>query len=103
MPADRSRTAIRARLAAAGVVVRGLSLDEAAAYVGLSRHTFEKEVAAGRFPPALSLGTCDRHIWDRRALDAALDRLAGLPSAGHDEPEANYGAIMRCIQGAGDG
>ena len=103
MPSSRGRSAIRARLAAAGVVVRGLSLDEAATYVGLSRHTFEKEVTAGRFPPPLSLGVSDRQIWDRRALDAAIDKLAGLATTGHDEADATRDAIMQRIQRGANG
>ena len=43
-----TKPAARARLAAAGITPRGLSLDEAAAYVSLAPATFLREVAAGR-------------------------------------------------------
>ncbi len=55
---------------------RGLSLDEAAHYWGLSPNSFKVEVKAGRAPKPLHFGR--RRIWDKRALDQALDRLSKL-------------------------
>ena len=74
-----TKQAARERLAAIGIAPRGLELDLAAAYVGLSAPSFLAQVEAGRMPAPTSLGR--RRVWDRRALDRAMDRLSGLPSA----------------------
>lgn len=57
---------------------------QAAEYCELAPATFSNWVAAGRLPPPLP-GT---RRWDRRALDAAIDKLSGLaPSiAPFDDP-----------------
>ena len=68
------------RLAAIGIKVRGLSLEEAAAYVGLSPGAFLKCVAAGLYPGAVQQSS-ERKIWDRVALDRALDTLSGIDGA----------------------
>ena len=58
----------------------------AAAYVGVGRETFESEVERGIWPAAIERdGTGEKRkirMWDRRELDAAVDRLAaaGKPS-----------------------
>ena len=55
----------------------GLSRCEAAAYVGVSPVAFDALVASGLLPPPLPLGI-RRRIWNVRALDLALDKLAGI-------------------------
>lgn len=87
----RSKYVIREKLAAAGIPSRGLSTGEAAAYVGLSERSFLAEVQAGRYPNALPLKT-DRLVWDRRALDIALDKLSGLITSplGIAGPDVGY-------------
>ena len=55
----------------------GLSRCEAAAYVGVSPVAFDALVASGLMPPPLPLGI-RRKIWNIRALDLALDKLAGI-------------------------
>lgn len=55
---------------------RGLRLDAAAEYVGLSRNTFLREVGAGRAPKGHQI-TTGRLVWLREELDAYLDRIAG--------------------------
>jgi hypothetical protein len=50
---------------------------EAAAYYGLSASTFSGWVAAGRLPGPLP-GT---RRWDRKAIDASLDKLSGIVAA----------------------
>jgi hypothetical protein len=55
----------------------GLSRCEAAAYVGVSPVAFDALVASGLMPPPLPLGI-RRKIWNVRALDLALDKLAGI-------------------------
>ena len=65
-----------------------MSLEASAFYVSSSEGSFEKMVAEGIMPPPLNLGI-RRRLWDRRALDAALDRLSGVgPSASADEQHA---------------
>lgn len=68
---------------------RGLSEDQAAEYVGMSAPTFLRAVVAGVFPSAISLksASIDRRLWDRAALDRALDRLSGFeqPFEGDDD------------------
>ena len=63
---------------------RWLSVDAAAAYVGLSQRTFEAEVAFGTFPQPFKLGRTRRRLWDVRALDATMDRASGLSNASDD-------------------
>jgi hypothetical protein len=80
-----------------GMAPRILELDLAAAYVGLSAAAFLNAVRDGRYPAALPDGK--RRHWDRKALDAAVDRRSGLtansgPSAGEDDE------IMRAINAA---
>ncbi len=55
-----------------GITPRGLSLAEAAAYVGLSPRLFRREVNSGTLPPPLPFAG-RRRVWDRGALDRALE------------------------------
>lgn len=55
----------------------GLSRCEAAAYIGVSPVAFDALVASGLMPPPLPLGI-RRKVWNVRALDLALDKLAGI-------------------------
>lgn len=58
---------------------RFLSREDAAAYVGVSPNTFDTEVKAGLWPPAMRRGAKLRAVtWDRHALDAMADRHSGL-------------------------
>lgn len=81
-----TKPAARARLAAAGITPRGLSLDDAAAYVSLAPATFLREVAAGTWPRPLPLKGSRRQVWDRDAIDRALDRASGI-GAGHESAD----------------
>ena len=58
---------------AANLPPRGLSREEAAAYVGVGPTKFDEMVADGRMPKALHVD--GRRIWDRRALDQSFDAL----------------------------
>jgi hypothetical protein len=53
---------------------RLLSRAEAAAYCGFRPSAFSAHVAAGRLPAALPA----LRKWDRKVLDAHLDRMSGL-------------------------
>lgn len=55
---------------------RGLSRSEAAEYVGLSVGSFDAQVNIGNLPQPIAFGK--RLVWDRAALDHALDILSGL-------------------------
>jgi predicted DNA-binding transcriptional regulator AlpA len=52
---------------------RLLSRDQAAAYLGISPTQLDAEVRAGTFPPPFRLARTRRTLWDRAALDRALD------------------------------
>lgn len=52
---------------------RGLSREEAAAYVGIGTTMFDEMVKAGTMPPPYRIG--NRTIWDIRDLDSAIDNL----------------------------
>ena len=57
---------------------RGLTCAEAAAYLGIGATLFKRLVFQGKLPPPLKLE--GRRVWDRRALDDAVDRLQGRTS-----------------------
>ena len=51
---------------------RGLSAEQAAVYVGVSRNKFIAEVEEGLWPDGERRG--GRRIWDRERIDEAWDR-----------------------------
>jgi predicted DNA-binding transcriptional regulator AlpA len=53
---------------------RGLSREQAAAYVGVSPSLFDMLIKDGRMPAPKRINS--RVIWDRLKLDAAFDALA---------------------------
>ena len=58
----------------ANFLPRGLSREEAARYVSCSLPAFSDWVRRGILP-----GPIPRtHVWDRKAIDEALDRASGL-------------------------
>jgi predicted DNA-binding transcriptional regulator AlpA len=59
---------------------RLLNKKEAAAYCGVSTGTFGKWVKAGIMPSQVSI----TRMWDRRAIDAALDALSNLTNVGKE-------------------
>ena len=54
---------------------RGLSREEAAAYIGISVGKFDQMIKDGRMPKPIRID--GRKVWDRRALDNAFDVLNG--------------------------
>lgn len=52
---------------------RGLSREQAAAYVGVSASLFDEMVGDGRMPGPLSVNR--RRIWDRHKIDEAFAAL----------------------------
>lgn len=56
-----------------GLAPRGLSREQAAAYVGVSPNFFDGMVKDGRMPKPKHVGM--RNIWDRARLDTAFERL----------------------------
>ncbi|WP_316190546.1 hypothetical protein [Bradyrhizobium sp. SZCCHNS2096] len=52
---------------------RGLSREQAAAYIGVSPSTFDKLVTEGAMPSPKRLR--GRLVWDRKRLDACFDAL----------------------------
>jgi predicted DNA-binding transcriptional regulator AlpA len=65
----------------AGFAPRLLTREQAAAYCGLSTRGFSEWVKAGKMPSPIP-GTAR---WDRRAIDAVLDKASGLETAGEQE------------------
>lgn len=55
---------------------RGLSVNEAARYWGISRNTFLKLVRLGVAPLPLHLPETNRVLYDRYQLDAAIEARA---------------------------
>lgn len=60
---------------------RWLNAAEAAAYTGVGLSDFLQEVAAGTWPEPVRRTASAGDLWDRKALDAASDRLSGLDPA----------------------
>lgn len=78
---DSALPRLSARLARLppGLTPRYLSRAEAAAFVGVSVETFDREVALGWWPPPRRRGEKTRRLtWDIRALEIAADRAAGI-------------------------
>ena len=72
---------IAARLALeedVGMSPRLFSAEDIAAYVGVSRNTFLRQVDVGTFPPALRIGK--RLLWDIRAIDQRIDAMGRVCS-----------------------
>lgn len=61
---------------------RGLTRKEAAEYCGLPPTTFDRRVEEGLLPGPMFPGRC--RVWDRVALDRAMNALSGIP-----EPSSN--------------
>jgi hypothetical protein len=85
MSGNRTKIVATAKLFEIGLAPRLLDLETAAAYVGLSATTFERAVGDGVYPQALRDGR--RRHWDRRSLDAAVDRRSGLPASSQESPD----------------
>jgi excisionase family DNA binding protein len=52
---------------------RGLTTRQAAVYWGVSYNTFRKLVRDGLVPPPMAMPELGRNLFDRLALDAAMD------------------------------
>lgn len=55
------------------IVKRGLSREDAAAYIGISASKFDALVTDGRMPQPKTIDA--RRVWDIRQLDVAFDAL----------------------------
>jgi hypothetical protein len=66
-----------------GVLPRGLSRVQAAAYIGISPVTFDGMIKSGVMPKPKIIGA--RRVWDRHKLDAAFDELPGDEDTGHHD------------------
>lgn len=74
---------------------RLLTKEQAAAYCGYCANAFGRHVSEGNLPPAIP-GT---HRWDRKALDAAIDKLSGLEATmPSDDPYERRRARKRAEQ-----
>jgi predicted DNA-binding transcriptional regulator AlpA len=59
---------------------RGLSREQAAAYVGVSPSLFDMLIKDGRMPPPKRINS--RVVWDRLKLDVAFEALDGTDADG---------------------
>jgi hypothetical protein len=75
---------------------RGLKLGEAAEYCGLPLSTFYASVAEGLLPGPIFPGRC--RVWDRLALDRAMNALSGIAEASSDAAEE---AALKAIRHGG--
>ncbi len=64
---------------------------ELAAYLGIASSTLYEWMRAGRIPKPLP-GT---ERWDRVAVDAALDRMAGIKNGSPDDREARKARFLK--------
>lgn len=78
---------------------RGLTHAEAADYCGTTVANFDQQVAAKRLPAALSL-VGRKKVWDRVALDRALDAMSGV-SAELTTEQRKREAVKRILADAG--
>lgn len=69
-----------------GSLPRGLDCELAAYYVGLCPTTFLKRVNAGKYPQPMPSDD-KRAIWDKKALDAAMDRQSALKDRPKEDGE----------------
>ncbi|HLN24750.1 MAG TPA: hypothetical protein VK558_12290 [Patescibacteria group bacterium] len=79
-----------------GALPRMLDTDLAAYYCGLSATTFLARVEAGSYPKAISIGR--RQMWDRAALDAAMDKMSNLRRPVSAKHEVNIAAESLAAQ-----
>jgi predicted DNA-binding transcriptional regulator AlpA len=91
MSGNRSKPYATAQLVKLGLPPRLLDLEMSAAYVGLSASAFLGGVKEGRYPAPIQDGK--RKQWDRKALDAAIDRRSGLTSSSTDPVDEMLRAI----------
>jgi predicted DNA-binding transcriptional regulator AlpA len=66
-----------------GLEPRGLSREQAAAYVGISPTKFDQLVADGRMPKPKRVDA--RTIWDRRQVDVSFDALTDASRIGGEQ------------------
>ena len=66
---------------------RCLNRKEAASYFGISPTSFDKLVQTGQVPRPIEL--LGRKVWDRNALDHALDARSGIAAQVSVETELN--------------
>ena len=62
------------------IAPRGLTMRQAAAYWGVSYNTFRKLVREGYAPAPVDIGL-GRMIFDRVAMDRAMDAASAVPEA----------------------
>ena len=55
---------------------RGLTVVQAARYMGVSAGTFRKLVRLGIMPPPLNIPEIERNVFDRVQIDASIEARA---------------------------
>lgn len=70
------------------IIPRGLNIQQASAYWGVSPGTFKKLVREGIAPEPIRLGEKGKQIYDRVAMDRVMDARSRHPhDAAHDNGE----------------
>lgn len=85
-----SKAAAAAELARAGLEPRGLSREQAAAYIGVGAVKFDAMVDDGRMPRPKRID--GRRVWDRRQLDTAFAALPDEGGAPRDDETGQWSA-----------
>jgi predicted DNA-binding transcriptional regulator AlpA len=62
---------------------RGLSREQAAAYIGISPSLFDMLIQDGRMPRPTRINS--RVVWDRQKLDTAFEALADTEDASTED------------------
>lgn len=83
----------------ASAIKRGLNHAEAAEYCGMTVPQFDAQVSAKILPSKLSL-VGRKPVWDRVALDRALDAMSGV-SAELTTEQRKREAVKRIVANAG--
>ena len=73
------------------IVPRCLQRHDAAAYVGQTPTKFGHLVKKGVLPGPMNLDACEIELWDRRALDEAIDRIGKSSNDALSEHDLDVG------------
>lgn len=86
-----TRARLRSEILPVSLPPRGLSREEAAAYVGVGSTKFDEMVVDGRMPTPRRID--GRRVWDRRQLDSSFEALPTEGGAAADEPNDIWGRV----------
>lgn len=79
---------------------RLLTRQKAAEYLGMKVSRFEARVRGGHLPKPVPFG--NPQLWDREALDRAIDRLSHVRRIKGEQPQDMEAAALGAINGRKD-